>query len=282
MSYEQLITILKGGAGSGNWGHSGRYGKVGGSNRGGGLQRIGARSEVPNLFRNMPVKDYRRMLANEFKRQRKQLQPLIDQVAAELGYDSHMIEYAGEPFKFTVGGQNYTAGGTYHPDTRRIRLYEGAFTPDKSAVYKGLVAHEIQHDRFNTFRKVVDAQRKEIVARRDEEQKTVGYDWRTSFEKVDGTFRDPKDNKRYAAYLLNDKLTDPKTYKSLHKADGVTGYSASYWRDFDTKGKRTDDYYKAINETLAEVASLKATGNWDKVKAPWKGLYNEVSKYAIP
>jgi len=49
MDYQRLldltekVLILRGGRGSGNWGHAGRKGKKGGSGKGGGLGRIGAK-----------------------------------------------------------------------------------------------------------------------------------------------------------------------------------------------------------------------------------------------
>lgn len=272
MSFANLIIALKGGAGSGNWGHSGRPGKIGGSNRGGGLKRIGATPSHDI--------DARKKLAGAFRANASKVRPVINQVAKELGYDPRMIEYAGKPFNFTVGGLNYTAGGTYSPDTRRIRLYEGAFTSDMENVYKGLVAHEIQHDRWNSFMKRAQEQRNEVNSRLQEEQKQ-GVHYRNSFMKPDGTFRDPADNKRYSAYIRQYDLTDDKTLKVLRKSDGVTGYSASYWTQFEKTGK-TDHYYRAIDETIAEVASLKTSGQWDKVKSPWKKFYTEMRKYAEP
>lgn len=52
MDYQRLLDLtediltLRGGRGSGNWGHSGRKGKKGGSGRGGGLKRIGVEATI--------------------------------------------------------------------------------------------------------------------------------------------------------------------------------------------------------------------------------------------
>lgn len=273
MSFQQLIVILKGGAGSGNWGHAGRPGKIGGSHKGGGLRRIGAAS----LDKTSP--DYHagvRIQASKFAHVRNKVKPLIDAVAKELGFDPNRIEYAGQGYEFEVGGTKYRAGGSYSPETGRIKLYEGGFTPDKTQVYKGLVAHEIQHDRFASFMKRADEQNKEVAERLQQESK-AGVHYTQSFMKADGTFRDPANNKKYKAMLLRSKLIDD--YEALKKADGVSGYSASYWEAFKKSGK-TDWFYRAVDETIAEVASLKANGQYDKVKPPWKMLYNEISKYA--
>jgi hypothetical protein len=49
MDYQRLfdltekVLIVRGGRGSGNWGHVGRKGKKGGSGKGGGLKRIGVK-----------------------------------------------------------------------------------------------------------------------------------------------------------------------------------------------------------------------------------------------
>lgn len=50
---------IKGSAGSGNFGHDGRPGKLGGSSRGGGLKRIGAKKDTPPGDRKKAAKEHR-------------------------------------------------------------------------------------------------------------------------------------------------------------------------------------------------------------------------------
>ena len=52
------ILILRGSAGSGNFGHSGRKGKLGGSGRGGGLKRIGAKKKSGPAARKKAAKKF--------------------------------------------------------------------------------------------------------------------------------------------------------------------------------------------------------------------------------
>lgn len=279
MSFQKIITILKGGPTSGNWGHSGRPGKLGGSNKGGGHRRIGFDSATRTLLTGTPnIHGGLRVLAQHFRNQRNELKPVIEAAAKELGYDPNRIEYAGEPFAFKVGEEQYVAGGTYHPDTRRIRLYKGAFTPDRSEVYKGLLAHEIQHDRWNSFMKKAQEQDDALNERLTGEYK-AGIHYTKSFMKPDGTIRDPKEAKKYEAQQLRSKIF--QEWEMLEKSDGMTEYSKSYWKSHMTK-RTSETFNKALNETLAEAAHLKTTGQWDKVKSPWKGLYNKIAKYAEP
>jgi hypothetical protein len=51
--------IIKGSAGSGNFGHDGRKGKLGGSSKGGGLRRIGAKKDTPPGGRKKAAKKFR-------------------------------------------------------------------------------------------------------------------------------------------------------------------------------------------------------------------------------
>lgn len=65
MDYQRLlqttesILTLRGSAGSGNYGHDGRPGKLGGSSKGGGLKRIGAKKDTPPGDRKKAAEKFR-------------------------------------------------------------------------------------------------------------------------------------------------------------------------------------------------------------------------------
>lgn len=65
MNYELLlnltkqILVLRGGPGSGNWGHSGRPGKLGGSGKGGGLSLIGSNREASHKERKQAAAKFK-------------------------------------------------------------------------------------------------------------------------------------------------------------------------------------------------------------------------------
>jgi 2'-5' RNA ligase len=59
------ILMLRGSAGSGNFGHTGRKGKLGGSGRGGGLRRIGAKGKSSPAARKKAAKKFREKQAKK-------------------------------------------------------------------------------------------------------------------------------------------------------------------------------------------------------------------------
>lgn len=277
MSFINLIQALKGGAGSGNWGHSGRIGKVGGSTAGGGYSRLGM-----GVSHNKYSLEEKRNIAQAFRDYRARVKPAIKQVAEELGYNPKYIQFEGAPYQFNVDGTNYTAGADYNPNTRVIRLFSGVVQEQDKRINitKSVVAHEIQHDKWNSFMETANRQSAELSDRLTQERMD-GVDWRSSFMKPDGTFRNATDTAKYKAQDLRSRLLDNVAMKDLQEADGVTGYSASHWANFQ-RTKKTYDYYRAIDETLAEVSALKVKGNYDKVPKRWQVLHKEISKYAEP
>lgn len=288
MSFEALIIALKGGPKSGNWGHSGRPGKIGGSTSGGGHTRIGI--SKPDVYSHEEIQDR----AREFKNLRARVRQEIEVVAGELGYNPKYIQYEGAPYKFSVGGTNYTAAADYNPDTRVIRIYNGSVKEfsytdvegmqevlkTRIDVTRSVVAHEIQHDKWNSFMNAAERESAAISDRLTTER-MEGVNWRDSFMRPDGSYRNPADADKYKAQDLRSRLLNHTTMDELRRMDGVTGYSASYWTHFD-KTKKTGDYYRAVDETLAEVAALRQKGEVTKIAKPWNVLYTEIGKYAEP
>ena len=157
MSFQQLIVILKGSAYSGNYGHDGRPGKVGGSALGGGHERIGVRRGENAL--TIKRRAYTRRTADEFPElslESKQLHDVIKAqgLAQNCGklYDcSYLRGYTGSGFidvnKFLRGvgsvadpktTQNVIKGidqafDAVPPLDRPIKVYRGL---DKTAFEK--------------------------------------------------------------------------------------------------------------------------------------------------
>ena len=82
MSLKNLFLVLKGSAGSGNWAHDGRPGKIGGSARGGGLIRL----NLPRTSTPIERKGVARVRTNKKKfldadpQFRKQLEDITDEL----------------------------------------------------------------------------------------------------------------------------------------------------------------------------------------------------------
>lgn len=81
MDYQRLfeiakqILVLRGSAGSGNYAHTGRAGKLGGSSKGGGLRRIGAKKDTPAGDRKKAAKKFREGQGAEKKDPKKPIRP---------------------------------------------------------------------------------------------------------------------------------------------------------------------------------------------------------------
>jgi len=267
---------VKGGPGSGHWAHVGRPNKVGGSMAGiGGLASLGL-DHSSSLMK-------RRIFAAGLSSDRAKLKSDIKAVAKELGYDPKLIKYAGEPWKFEVAGKKYTAGADYNRNTGVIRVYSGALTEKMTGspkLHRGLMAHEIQHDKWNQFMGKAAAERKEI-SKRLQQESAQGIHYSKSFMKPDGTFRSAADRKKYKLTRRLESLVNQEFAKGTwSKADGITPYSTSYWERFKSS-RKTDDFYNAVNETLAELARIRVTGSSptssSKLKA-WQSLEKLVNE----
>lgn len=255
----------KGSSSSGNWGHIGRPGKVGGSAKGAGLQAIGATATMSTYQRRMRAqmhRDTRALLKND-----------LESVVLELGYDPNMVKYAGHGYGFEVGGRKFTAAADYNPNTGVIRVFQDSIYESDAgfAVRRGIMAHEIQHAKFTKFEEILKQQNNAITERLREED-NAGVPFNKQFLRPDGSFRNLEDAAKYPAVVIQTKLMDKHDiYKNL---GGVSDYSNAYWEAYRA-GK--GGYYVAINETLAEVAKLRAT-KAGVVSKEWNDLYDELSK----
>lgn len=104
-----------GGAGSGNFGHAGRPGEIGGS----ASESEGAETEALRSF----VKDS----------------------ARKFGFPPERIKIEAYKNDFNVGGQAFHEAAHYDPDTGEITLNSDTSVFEA----KGLMAHEIAHDMFH-------------------------------------------------------------------------------------------------------------------------------------
>lgn len=121
----RLEFVTHGGQGSGNAGHAGRPGKVGGSAPKGEGQ-------------------YRNMLYIDPK-------GTVERIASELGYDPKKITVFNTVK--TLPGSSVSVMAEYIPETKEIFLYSpgthrGMLTED---AVRGVLAHEIMHDKWERF-----------------------------------------------------------------------------------------------------------------------------------
>jgi SPP1 gp7 family putative phage head morphogenesis protein len=190
----------------------------------------------------------------------------LEGLVNELGIEPP-VSYGGQGYEFSVGDNQYKAAGSYNPTTGKITIYDGAFQNDETL--KSVLIHEWTHDGFRDFRRVLDEQSEEIMrlAREIEDPKL----WPI---RLDGYLR-PEYKEQFWAYDIQQRYFTGDAFKELLEKDGVTPYSRAYWDAWKAGGGRvTTDM--AINETLAEIASVDSRKEGKNVSKIWRKLYNEV------
>ncbi|MET0721795.1 MAG: hypothetical protein ABWY64_13290, partial [Tardiphaga sp.] len=136
------------------------------------------------------------------------------------------------------------------------------------------LAHEVQHQRFNT-----------VYGRYQSEMHSIMLEPRTGYVaggvdpvlRADGTLRPPYDEK-YPVYNAWQEYYQSKV-RELHEQDGVSEYSESYWGAVKAG---EGDAHSAVHETLAEIARFDAQGIADRLVAvkerpAWVAFYDWIN-----
>lgn len=264
--------VLKGGLGSGNWGHIGRLDKRGGSAKGGGFSAIGATKFTDHSDK--------KALAKQITDLRNRLKSQIADVAKQLNYPASKIKYAGETYPFKVGNDNYTAAADYNPVNGVIRLFPDSLNMSGGDVKIkiAVLAHEVTHAKFQKFQELLSEQNKKINAIMEEETRNR-VPVRESFIKPDGSIRDPKNVVGFEAYELQGKIYSylyPTSYRpeSLSTTGvKVSAYAKSYW---DAEAKHETSTNNAINETLAEISRKKFISPSTIIHPMWQDIHDSL------
>ena len=265
-----LEIVLKGGHGSGNFGHKGRKGFRGGSAQGGGgINAI----EFTGVSSIGGVTDL------------KALKSSIEDICKQLNYDPKKIKYDSNGYTFNLNGVSCAAAATYDNATGEITLYPGFIEAAKAGpnVLGGLLAHEINHHKFNLFEQQLAIQ-KEKVSKLVKKDKKLGVPLEERFLNSDGTIRREEDKKKFSAYHLDSKIQKARKdipnmatgrSKMASEAENISNYAEKWWKQAETNPniQRT-----AINETLAEVGRLKFENPKARIPAVWEDLYSTLNK----
>lgn len=192
----------------------------------------------------------------------------IDTVADELKFPKDRIFMSKADYKFSLNGANYRAAGvainsndgwTIQSDVEEkyakgdiVIFGEDNTKFDEDFPVRGLVAHEIQHQMFN---QVLDAYSAETGHLYNHNPDKMDI---TNFRAKPEVLEDIK-NAYPTIYALESLGWDSDAFlNKLEEEDGVTWYSKQYW---DQAGAHKPGSRKlAINETLAEIASLTQEG----------------------
>lgn len=166
-------------------------------------------------------------------------------VAKAMGFDPNRIEISEEAPTFELNGKNYnTAGVANISDTVNgtVVLYRPVIS---SSDVEGLVAHEIEHMKFQT---ALDAKRRE----RPEIEQEI-KDGARGVIATDGSGLLGSYQEKYPAthqlYQLNQTSSE-----AFAASDGVSPYSLDWWQAW-RDGKAST--MQAMHETLAEMARVK-------------------------
>jgi hypothetical protein len=185
-------------------------------------------------------------------------------VAKELGYDASKVSIGAQESpdaKFTLNGKEYRAAGlayTHGANKGLIKLFptriSGEFT-------KGITAHEVEHQKFQTaidkFKEEKERAKAEPGPPPDPNgkywwQRTGGQD---AVFTMDDSLRPPYDAK-YPVYTAMHEAFGKRSFDDFMVSDGVSDYSFEYWKRM--KNEVTNENYRtAMHETLAEMGRIK-------------------------
>jgi hypothetical protein len=263
-----------GGPGSGFHGHRGRPGEVGGSSKRGNTvpgkldDWADRREKQREDLELAKEKQAWREAEESFHRKR------AIETAKALGFPEEKLETTtADGYLFTVGGQQFRAGADYDPETGQIRIFDVDEMDDLKM--KGILAHEIQHDRWAKYHDAYQTQFIEVqrsIRATDDKSKWL--------IRADGSLRNVEDRDRLWAYDIHEEFISYQSpgWKMLKSRDGVSEYSRAYWEQASSTGSGFD-YDRAVDETLAEIARFEANypKRYKKDIAPvWLDLYKRV------
>lgn len=235
-----------GGPGSGNFGHAGRPGQIGGSAP---AEEVGAPSEERVGI----------------------VQRRAGEIAMQMGVDPDIINVVDkDPREFQVGNQQFKEAGHYNPNTKEIEINARNTYHAQMSVTNGVVAHEISHAMFHAAEQAQSVEHEEISslpkAEYDRLFTNSGYVRPEMQAEVHQRFPVSAFWYRHLgdSYMETAEEQGQYTDKGLSKSryirnldaliydDGVSSYSAAYWQE--SALNRINGTRSAINETLAEMA----------------------------
>lgn len=195
---------------------------------------------------------------------RERLTYLIGRTAKGLGYDPKNIIISSETREFEVAGKKYVSAGQADFKTGKITIYEN-HADDNST--PGLVAHEIEHMKFEKFFDDANAERMDML------QKTQGWP-RGSARNPDSTLTATA-ALRWPTYAKM-MLVGNKPFEELRMKDGVSDYSKQYWIGWKA-GEVSNRL--AIHETLAEMSRLHIESGRIRGAHVWQRLYRATNEH---
>lgn len=176
----------------------------------------------------------------------------IREVSKDLDFDPAAIYVDnGAPGKFSLNGKQLQAAGFAHTsrigkDTQVITIFGQNAHP---ATVNGVIAHEIEHVKFETAIKRYREEYERVMAEPKDEGRV------DPVMKPDGSLKPPYDEK-YPAYTAMQK-TYARPMDDFAVSDGVSDYSLDWWDSWKSSAEDNTSGTSAVHETLAEMSRLK-------------------------
>jgi hypothetical protein len=142
---KEFEKVEKGGEGSGNWGHAGRPGDVGGSGPGGGQDKPN-QSGSGLSYTGVSVGGDDKVSVGAFHIMEDRLHFTPDWAKEGL---KDVVLHSGSGRDFMAGGQNFKEGGNWNGNTGIINIYDANGLSLQTADY--IVSHEVGHNVFNLW-----------------------------------------------------------------------------------------------------------------------------------
>jgi hypothetical protein len=240
----------------------------------------GSKDEVDSLaaYRGMLERGGARAAADAAQRQ-------VTGYAQKLGYKGPITYKDVEGDEVTVTGRPFRSAGHFNPRTGEVVVFKNAVGND--AALQGLVAHEVQHARFETFLATSVRQRAEAerltTAIRGERWRTPDPEGRAPMDA--GGFLRAQARSKYPALWAREKLLERVT-EVLQREDGVSVYSREWWRAWEEQRQLPQGVFSPINETLAELSRLRLTNpeefaRLDTLKPSFFRLLRAVDRFGV-
>ena len=204
----------------------------------------------------------------------------VSRIAKEMGVPSEFLKFAT-----SQTGVGRTTLAQYDPETNNITIFPHLVNGknNTNVQLRAVLTHEVAHHQYAAISLAVkysNAPTSPNSMRTVQVGVTFGSkvlgDLKTkdflgtSYErKLLQAFTNPKSSMNIDA--KTGTVTAKKGFEpfvALFKADGVSAYSAKYWREFSVFPSQ-QALRKAINETLSEVAYLKTAGQAKTIQKGW-------------
>lgn len=257
----------KGGEGSGYTSEAGHRGIP--KKRGGSLPadaNAGLEEKI-NPFMRMADLPSENIMTNSYKledarRERVKLQARIH------GFDVRKVSYGGKGDTFDLNGEKLEVAGNYNPITGEITIFSSAFDGKDERSLREIFAHEAMHAMAAKFKAAIMQESAAIM--------TI-FNGNSKFLLPNGDLRDPDMRANYKAWqAYRDFFGTSEKIDAMRKADYSTVYSGKWW---NAEKNGDAQVWDAINETLAEIASLGSLGEMGSVKGDWVAFYRRVKDY---